>query len=145
VAGDGRVAERISARLSGRPWSAAEGRRFGLTLGAAFALLGGLLWWRGHAVAALASIALATVVAAAGLVIPTRLEPVERAWMKLAHALSWVTTPLFMGVVYFLVITPTGMVRRSLGRSALRRPRSAPSYWVARDITARRSDLERQF
>jgi Na+/proline symporter len=139
------VAERVPTRLTGRPWSAAEGRRFGLTLGAAFALLGGLLWWRGHAVGALASIVVATVVAAAGLIIPARLEPVERAWMKLAHALSWVTTPLFMGVVYFLVITPIGIVRRSLGRSALHRSRAAPSYWVARDITARRSDLERQF
>ena len=139
------MAERVSARLSGRPWSAAEGRKFGLTLGAAFLLLGGVMWWREHTVAFLVSITLAAVLAAAGLVIPTRLEPVERAWMRLAHLLSRVTTPLFMGIVYFLVIAPTGIVRRSLGRSALRRPREASSYWVARDITARRSDLERQF
>jgi hypothetical protein len=139
------MAERVSARLSGRPWSAAEGRKFGLTLGAAFVLLGGLLWWREHTVAALASAALAAVLAAAGLVIPTRLEPVERAWMRLAHLLSRVTTPVFMGIVYFLVITPTGMVRRSLGRSALRRSRAASSYWVPRDPAARRSDLEHQF
>jgi hypothetical protein len=139
------MAEGVSARLRARHWSAAEGRKFGLTLGAAFVVLSALLWWRGHPTAALTSVALATVMAAAGLVIPTRLEPVERAWMRLAYALSRVTTPVFMGIVYFLVITPTGIVRRSLGRSALRRTRTAPSYWVARDIATRRSDLERQF
>ena len=32
--------------------------------------------------------------------------------MGLAHAISKVTTPIFMGVVYFVVITPIGFIRR---------------------------------
>ena len=38
----------------------------------------------------------------AALVVPTHLGPVQRAWMGLAHAISKVTTPIFMGVVFFV-------------------------------------------
>ena len=59
------------------------------------------------------------------------LGPVQRAWMGLAHAISKVTTPIFMGVVYFLVLTPIGLLRRALGRQAVARTRSASS-WMTR-------------
>ena len=53
------------------------------------------------------------------------------AWMGLARALSKVTTPIFMGVVYFLVITP---MRRSAGRwAAIRSARTtgrSPAGWT---------------
>jgi hypothetical protein len=39
--------------------------------------------------------------------------------MKLAHALSKVTTPIFMGIVYFVVLTPIGFIRRSFGGNPL--------------------------
>ena len=40
------------------------------------------------------------------------LGPVERAWMGLAGIISKVTTPIFMSVVYFVVLTPVGLLRR---------------------------------
>ena len=51
--------------------------------------------------------------------------------MGLAHAISKVTTPIFMGVVYFLVITPVGFVRCAVGGNPLRAHRGA-SGWVDR-------------
>ena len=65
--------------------------------------------------------------------------------MAFAHALSKVTTPVFMGLIYFLVFTPVGLVRRVLGKNALVRPSANGSYWVSRRVGARQSDLERQF
>jgi hypothetical protein len=81
----------------------------------------------------------------AGLVAPTRLGPVERAWYGLAARISKITTPIIMGALYYLVITPAGMLARLFGHNALVRPRTATSAWVRRAADARRSDLERQF
>ena len=40
------------------------------------------------------------------------LRPVYRGWMRFGLLLSRVTTPLILGIVFFLVITPIGLVRR---------------------------------
>jgi hypothetical protein len=104
------MAAGVPARLT-----AAEGRKFGLTLGLAFTTFGLIFVWRGKTTKAAVAFALGGVLIAAGLFVPTSLGPVERAWMGLAHAISKVTTPIFMGIVYFVVITPMGFIRRRLG------------------------------
>jgi hypothetical protein len=65
--------------------------------------------------------------------------------MAFALAISKVTTPVVMGVLYFVVITPAGVVARLFGHNALTRARTPASAWVRRDPGARRGDLERQF
>ena len=120
-----------------------QGRKFAFTLAAAFGALAALAWWRGSPRALVVFGALAGTLAAAGLLVPGRLGPVERAWMGLAHAISRVTTPIFMGVVYFLVIAPVGIVRRALGGNPLTSHQGATG-WVDRQA-APRGDLTRQF
>ncbi len=122
----------------------AEGRRFGVTLGTAFATLGALIWWRGRAGFAIGLTGAGLLLIAGGLLIPGRLGPVERAWMALAHAISKVTTPIVMSIVYFGVLMPTGLIRRAVGRNPLRHASSKDSAWIRRDDSPR-SDLERQF
>ena len=135
------MATRVSARLT-----PAEGRRFGLTLGAAFLALAGLTLWRRHSLEAGAFAGLGGGLVAAALLVPARLGSVHRFWMALAAAISRVTTPVFLGLVYFVVLTPTGLVRRLAGRNRLARPSLSKSFWVARGVGARRrTDMERQF
>lgn len=135
------MATGIPARLSAR-----EGRRFAWTVGAAFLVLAALLRWRD--VAPLA-VAIPTVLGAAlglaGLLAPGSLTGVHRAWMGLARVISRVTTPLFLGLTYFLVITPIGLLRRTLGRHPLVVPLDEDSYFVRRPEGRRRGNLERQF
>ena len=121
----------------------ARGRRFGLTIGAAFGAIAALLAWRGAPVAAAVAAAVAALLLTGGLIAPATLVPVERAWMAMAHAISRVTTPLLIAVLYFLVITPFGVTRRAFGHRPL--TRRGESVWVTRASTARRSDLTRQF
>ena len=120
-----------------------EGRKFAFTLMAAFGVLGGVAWWRGSPRATLVFGALAVAFALGGLLVPGHLGPVYRAWMGFAHALSKVTTPIFMGVVYFVVITPIAALRRTFGGNPLRAHRGATG-WVDRR-QAPRGDLNRQF
>ena len=132
------MAQGSPARLT-----APEGRKFAFTLAAAFGGLAAVLWWRERRTLATALAGLAVALALAGLLLPGRLGPVHRTWMGFAHALSRVTTPIFMGVVYFLVITPVALARRAVGGNPLRAQHGS-SGWVDRQGTPR-GDLTRQF
>ena len=135
------MATGIPARLTRE-----EGRKFGLTVGMAFLALSGLLWWRGRHTAALVLLALGGVLVVSGLVLPARLGPIYRAWMGLAHLLSRVTTPIFMGIVYFLVLTPTGWLIRLFGKNPIRHRPSEGSFWARRPSGAGQRDrMEHQF
>ena len=123
--------------------SPAEGRRFAFTLAVAFGVLAAVAWWRSHETPATVLGAVAAVFGAAGLLVPARLGPVQRGWMGFAHGISRVTTPIFMGVVYFLVITPIGFARRLIGGNPLRTHQGGSS-WVDRREQPR-GDLSRQF
>ncbi len=81
----------------------------------------------------------------AALAIPTRLGPLQRGWMALAHAISRVTTPIVLGVIYFLLLTPIGLLMRATGSDPLRLPPEGPSRWWVRREEEQRSRLERQF
>ena len=131
----------IPARLS-----VAEGRRFALTVGGAFLVLAAVAWWRGRLPALAVFATIGVLLVLAGLAVPTRLGPVLRGWMALAHGLSRITTPIFLGVIFFLVLTPIGWLMRLFGRRPLARPAAAPSFWVPRPADARRSaDMQHQF
>lgn len=124
--------------------SRAELRKFGLTVGLAFGALAGIAGWRGHMAAATILGSLGGLLIAGGLVAPGVLGPVERTWMGLARAISKVTTPIFLGIVYFAVLMPVGLLRRTLGGHPLRHPSRDDGFWRDRG-EAPPSDLERQF
>ncbi len=135
------MAERIRPRLT-----AAQGRRFGLTVGTAFAIFAGIASWRGHPTTFTVLGSVGGLLIVAGLVIPTMLGPVERAWMALAHAISKVTSPIVMGVMYLVVITPVGLLRRTFSGNPLVHALDKQSYWRTRPENARRSaSMSRQF
>jgi hypothetical protein len=125
--------------------TAAQGRRFGLTVGGAFLVFAAIAWWRGHPIATVVLATPGGLLAAAGLLIPTHLGPVERGWMKLAHLISKVTTPIVMGVMYLLVLTPVGLLRRLFGGNPMVHQLSGASYWKPRPAGRRAGDITRQF
>jgi Saxitoxin biosynthesis operon protein SxtJ len=142
--GDDRLAHSVPARLSPGSYTATAGRKFGLTVGGAFTLLALIGRWRGHPTTFAVLGVLGILLVAAGLAIPTMLGPVERGWMKLAGAISKVTTPIFMGIVYFVILTPIGLLRRAFGGNALVHRSGPHGFWVDRNQTPR-SSLDRQF
>jgi hypothetical protein len=121
-----------------------EGRKFGLSVGAAFAVLAAIGVWRGHLVVPVVLGVLGLVLVLAGLTIPGHLGPVHDLWMRGARAISKITTPLFLSIVYLVVLTPTGLVMRLLGRDPLRHERSGKGYWILRE-PGESSSLDRQF
>jgi hypothetical protein len=134
------MAAGVPARLT-----AAQGRRFGLTVGGAFLVFAAIAWWRGHPTTTNVLATLGGVLTVAGLIIPTYLGPVERAWMKLAHVISKVTTPIVMGVMYLLVLTPVGFLRRLFGGNPMVHVAQNASYWKSRPEGRRAGNLMRQY
>jgi Saxitoxin biosynthesis operon protein SxtJ len=116
-------------------------REFGLVVGGVFVLLGS--WWlyRGKFVsAAYIVLPLGSLLILLGLIWPRALVLPNRAWMLLAEGLSFVTTRIILAAVFFLIVTPIGIVKRLSGWDPLSRrgPRSA-SYW--RPYSERQRDL----
>ncbi len=131
------MAKAIPTRLS-----RAELRRFGFTLGVPFGLLAAVSAWRGHTVAPATLGGLTATLAILALIGPGLLHPVYRGWMAMAQGLGWFNTRLLISVVYFLMMTPIGLVMRLIGRDPLaRRLRDRESYWIPRQPAgdARRS------
>jgi hypothetical protein len=106
-------------------------REFGLIVGGIFVLFSA--WWlyRGKfPMAAHVLLPLGALLVFLGLVWPRVLVLPNRAWMLLAEGLSFVTTRLILAVVFFLVITPIGVVKRLMGWDPLsRRGARSESYW----------------
>ena len=106
-------------------------RDFGLVVGTVFALLGA--WWLyrgkfGWVATAFACVGAALVLS--GLVLPRALVLPNRAWMALAAALGYVMTRVVLALVFFLLVTPIGVVKRLTGWDPLgRRTRRGESYW----------------
>jgi len=106
-------------------------REFGLVVGGVLVLLGG--WWlyRGKfSNAAYVTLPLGTLLILLGGFWPRSLVLPNRAWMLLAEGLSYLTTRIILGLVFFLVITPIGLVKRLSGWDPLgRRSARSSSYW----------------
>ena len=102
-------------------------RKFGWTFAAIFLLIG--------AVSHPWMIALAGLIAIVTLTRAEWLAPAKHAWMKLGEVLNKVVSPVVMGVIFFGVFTPVGMVMRAFGRDAMKRryEPQRPSYWERRD------------
>ncbi len=127
--------------------SPSELRRFGITVAIPLALLAALMAWRGHTLLPAVLAGLAATLGGLALLAPRLLVGVHKVWMAGAHTLGWFNTRVLLGLVYFVVMTPTGIVMRLLGRDPLdRQLGDRASYWVERRRHANpRGSMERRF
>jgi hypothetical protein len=109
-------------------------RSFGYVFAVVFALIGlfplirleAPRWW---------SLAIALAFAVVAALIPHVLGPLNRAWLAFGRLLHRIVSPLVMGAIFFLAVTPTALIMR-LRRSdllSLRRRPDLSSYWIERE------------
>ncbi len=120
-------------------------RRFGWMVGAVLLGLGVFLGMRGRPAGPWLSGA-GGVLMLAGWLAPGWLRPLQRPWMMLAVLLGAVVSPLVLGLIYYGVFTPVGLLARLRGRDFLQgRPDpGAATYWKDRTGAAERPRYERQ-
>jgi hypothetical protein len=122
-------------------------RSFGFVFAAVFAIVGCLpllhlaaprLWALGIALA----FGLAAVVG------PQILHPLNRVWLALGRLLHRVVSPLLMGAIFFVVVTPIAWIMRMRGKDVLSLARHSDlaSYWITRESQPPASEtMKRQF
>jgi Saxitoxin biosynthesis operon protein SxtJ len=112
-------------------------RSFGFVFAAIFVVIASLPLVRGAPIRWWA-LALAAAFALAALAAPSLLRPLNLFWFKFGLALHHIVTPIFMGAIFFLAVTPMSLVMRALGKDPLRLKldqRSA-TYWIPRERPA---------
>jgi hypothetical protein len=109
-------------------------RSFGLVFAAFFALVGLLPLILGRAPRTWA-FGLSGIFLLAALLFPSVLAPLNRLWMKFGLLLHRIVSPIALGIMFFLVITPMGWLMRALGKDLLRLriDPDASSYWIERN------------
>lgn len=113
--------------------TARECRKLGLVFLVALGVFGGLTVWRSGPwgwwpVGAGAGLGLL------GLLWPAGMKPIYLAWMALATVLGYFMSRLLLSVIFYLVLTPIGLVRRALGKRPLDlKLGDRDSYWRVRD------------
>ena len=95
-------------------------RKFGLMVGGIFCAIG--LWpaiirqnprlW---------ALAVGVLLLIPALIVPRSLGPVYRVWMMVGEILGWINTRILLGVVFYGLITPMGLIRRRFGDNAMHR------------------------
>ncbi len=116
-----------------------ELRQFGILVGSIFLVIG--IWplvFRGEN-PRIWSTVLGTAMAGLGIMFPKSLRHVHRFWMALGHVLGWINTRIILGVIFFGLITPMGLVMRWFGKDALhlRFVQEASTYRVNRSPRSR--------
>ena len=79
-----------------------------------------------------------------GIINSKILTPLKKGWIKLGEILGKFIAPIVMGFVYFIIITPIGILMRLLGKDLLNiKYNKNKSYWIKR--TKNINTMKRQF
>ena len=79
-----------------------------------------------------------------GLINSKLLLPLNKIWFKFGIFLGNFIAPIVMGIIYFFVVTPTGLLMKMLGKDLLNLKKSnKDSYWIKKDNS--NSSLNNQF
>lgn len=121
-------------------------RSFGLVIGGVFLIIavfpvlfgGELRLW---------ALAVSAVFAGLGLARPAVLQPLNIAWFRFGMLLNRIISPIVMGIIFFVTVTPIALVRRLRAGDPLsqRFDPEADSYWIVRSAEDRPTDMKKQF
>jgi hypothetical protein len=79
-----------------------------------------------------------------GLLNSKILAPLNKLWFKFGIFLGKIISPLIMGIIFFLVVTPIGLIMRLLGKDVLNlKYNDNQSYWIER--SGPKSKMKNQF
>lgn len=113
--------------------SASALRWFGVIMLVFFSMVGAVLYFRFHAWgAACASFGLGALLALLFYATRPLRMPLYLAWMRVFFPLGWIVSHAILIVIYYVVLTPIGLVLRLVGYDPMRRrfDRDAETYWA---------------
>ena len=127
----------ISKEIKALDTSSKEIRKFGLVIAIALGVIGSFVYVKfGNfdVVGWLWGIGLLFLIL--GFILPSVLRPVYRIWMLLAYFIGGIVSRVILTVLFYVVLTPTGLVLRLFGKDVLDQKfeKNRESYWVKKDL-----------
>lgn len=122
-------------------------RKFGITMGVAFFIIGLILIVK-HKQVPYPVLLISAGWFISASIMPELLKPLYIIWMRLAFILSWINTRIILFIMFYLIFTPIGIVIRLFGTDLLKRKidKAKSSYWVNPDKKAfNKLSYEKQF
>ena len=121
-------------------------RGFGLTVGGIFAVIGLLPTVLSGQEPRAWALTASAVLGIPALTLPRLLAPVYRCWMCIGHGLGWVNTRIILGILYYLLFTPAGLLMRRFASDPMCRKSNPDSdtYRILKDARPA-SHMKRQF
>jgi len=123
-------------------------RKFGFTTGAIIVVLFALIfpWVFDVATMPIWPWIIAGLLWVPALLIPSVLRPVYTTWMKIGHAIGWVNTRIILGVLFYILVLPMGIIMRLFGKDPMVRKmdKSASSYRIA-SVSEPKDRLEKPY
>lgn len=109
-------------------------RTFGFVFTGIFLLIAAYLWYHdGKTLAIEILLVLAVAFLAFSIFMPIVLRPLNKAWYKLGLLMGRVVSPIVLGILFFILITPIAIVMRLAGRDPLKlRKQNVESHWIDR-------------
>ena len=90
------------------------------------------------------SLLIALVFLILGLFNSNLLSPLNKIWFKFGIFLGNIISPIVMGIIFFLVITPTGIIMKLFGKDILQlKKNNKKTYWIIKNNT--NSSMRNQF
>ena len=108
-------------------------KKFGITIGIILLVIAGLLLWKDKELFQIFLI-IGAILCLLGFAMPFSLKPVYWMWMIITYFISWIMTPVILSFVFYLIITPIGLIGRLFGKQFinLRWDKLNDSYWNIR-------------
>jgi hypothetical protein len=122
-------------------------KKFGITIGIVLFVIAGLLFYNNNSVYIYWGIA-SLILMVSGLVFPILLKPLNFIWMSFAVVLGYFMNRLILGILFYIVMTPIGLLAKLFGKDFLDRKieKEKSSYWNYREQKEFSKELyERQF
>ena len=108
-------------------------RKFGFAFAVVFLAISTFMTLRGNAAWPVAAVLALGFLGCAAFA-PDLLKPLNRLWLRFGLVLHAIVSPIVLIVLFFLVITPIGVVARLVGKDflQLRFNKAAATYWIDR-------------
>ena len=117
-----------------KPSNLPANRTFGLLFIGVFAVLATYGLWRDWSTELIQTFFIISgVLVVITLLAPKLLTPFNKAWYQLGLLMGRVVSPIVLGVIFFIVITPVAIITKLAGRDALKlRKQNVDSHWIDR-------------
>lgn len=123
-----------------------ELKEFGLLIGGILLAIALIALWKGKVRPWFFGVG--GLLAGLGLFAPALLKPLQKLWMALGLTLGFFVSRIVLTLLFYLVVTPIGMITRAMGKDILdeKIDKSKASYWLARSLTSKdQRSYENQF